>query len=164
MHHARLLRTPVAFVAFASWIVVASGCPGTLTEEEKKMFQGGGSCPDIPSLLASKCGSAGCHASGGSSIDLASANVESRLVGKAGSPACSAAVLADPADPAGSLLYKKLQDSPPCGTKMPLGSSLSAAEIGCIQDWIGSLTPVGGTGGMGSSSSGTGGAGGTGGM
>ena len=164
MHHARLLRSSVAFVALASWIVVVSGCPGTLTEEEKKMFQGGGSCPDIPSLLTSKCGMAGCHPQGGTTVDLASPGVESRLVGKAATAACGGSVLANPADPAGSLLYKKLNDSPPCGSKMPLGSSLSPNDIDCIKTWIGELDPNAGTGGGGGAGVGGGGAGGTGGM
>jgi hypothetical protein len=162
MHHARLLRSSVAFVALASWIVVASGCPGTLTEEEKKMFQGGGSCPDIPSLLTAKCGLSGCHAQG-STPDLGSAGVEARIVGKTSSPTCGGAVLANPAAPEESLLYKKLLDSPSCGSKMPIGATLSPLEIDCIKDWIGTLDPNAGTGGSGGGSGGGGGAGGTGG-
>jgi len=163
MHHARLLRSSVALFVVASWIVVASGCPGTLTEEEKKIFQGGGSCPDVPSLLTAKCGIAGCHPQGGT-LDLASSGIEARLVGKAASMACGSTVLANPADPAASLLYLKLEDSPPCGTKMPLGSSLSPLEISCIKDWIGTLDPNAGTGsGGGGGAGGAGGGGGAGG-
>ncbi len=158
MHHARLLRSSVMLFVVASWIVVASGCPGTLTEEEKKVFQGGGSCPDIPSLLTAKCGIAGCHPQGGT-LDLASPGVDTRLVGTAASMTCGSAVFANPADPEGSLLHKKLLDSPPCGTKMPLGASLSPLEIDCIKDWIGTLDPNAGTGGGGTG--GSGGAGGT---
>lgn len=161
MHHARLLRSSVAFVAVASWIVVTSGCPGTLTEEEKKMFQGGGSCPDVPSLLTAKCGLAGCHGPG-SAPDLGSPGVEARIVGKSASPTCGGAVLANPAAPEESLLYKKLQDSPSCGSRMPIGAPLSPLEIDCIRDWIGSLDPNAGTGGSGGG--GGGGAGGAGGM
>ena len=159
MHHVRLLRSSLGFFAIASWIVVASGCPGTLTDEEKKMFQGGGACPDVPSLLAAKCGTAGCHPQGGT-LDLASSGVEARLVGKAGSPTCSGATLADPANPTNSLLYKKINDSPPCGSKMPIGGTLTQLEVGCIEDWISGLEPAAGTGGSG----GSGGAGGSGGM
>jgi hypothetical protein len=148
MQQARLLRSTIGLFAIVSWLVVASGCPGTLTEEEKKVFQGGGSCPDIPSFLVSKCGMAGCHPQGGLP-DLASPGVEARIVGKAGSATCGGATLANPSDPEGSLLYKKLQDSPPCGTKMPLGSSLAPFEIDCIRDWIGTLDPGAGAGGGG---------------
>jgi hypothetical protein len=161
MPHARLLRSSVALFAVVSWVVVASGCPGTLTDEEKKMFQGGGSCPDIPSFLTAKCGNAGCHPQG-ATLDLASAGVEARLVGKAASVTCGGAIFVNPADPAGSLLYKKLNDSPPCGSKMPLGSSLTQLEIDCIKTWIGERTPTGGTGGSGGAG-GAGGSGGTGG-
>lgn len=138
MHHVRLLRSAIGLFAIASWIVVASGCPGTLTEEEKKMFQGGGSCPDVPSLLAAKCGTAGCHGAGGT-LDLASSGVEARLVGKTGSAACGSATLADPANPMNSLLYQKISDSPPCGTRMPIGSPLTQVEVDCIEEWIGGL-------------------------
>ena len=160
MPHARLLRSSAVLFVLASWILVVSGCPGTLTEEEKKIFQGGGSCPDVPSLLLAKCGIAGCHPQGGT-LDLASSGIETRLVGKAASMTCGGAVLANPADPAGSLLFKKLEDAPPCGTKMPLGSSLSPLEIDCIKAWIGTLDPNAGTGGAGGA--GAGGAGGGGG-
>lgn len=163
MHQGRRLRTGVALFAITSWILCAAGCPGTLTEEEKQMFQGGGACPDIPSLLAAKCGTAGCHPQGGA-LDLASPSVEARLVGKASSATCSGAVFANPADPEGSLLYKKLNDSPPCGSKMPLGASLSPLEINCIKDWIADLDPNAGAGSGGGGAGGAGGAGGSGGM
>lgn len=158
MLHARFLRASVVLVTITSWIVLACGCPGTLTDEEKQMFQGGGSCPDIPSLLSAKCGNYGCHPQG-AVLDLTSAGVASRLVGKNGTNTCSSYTLANPSDPSGSLLYKKFSDSPPCGSKMPLGSSLSALEIKCIEDWIGSLDPNAGTGG-GGGATGAGGAGG----
>lgn len=163
MHHARLLRSSVVLFLAASWIAVVSGCPGTLTEEEKKMFQGGGSCPDVPSLLTAKCGMAGCHPQGGTLVDLASPGVAARVVGKTSTPTCNGVVLANPADPEGSLLHKKLQDSPPCGSKMPLGASLSPLEIDCIKDWIGTLEPSAGTSG-GGGAGGAGGGGGAGGI
>jgi hypothetical protein len=162
MLQGRQLRAGVALFSIMSWIVCAAGCPGTLTEEEKAIFQGGGACPDVPSLLAAKCGTAGCHPQG-SPLDLASPNVETRLVGKASSPTCKGTVFAIPANPEGSLLYEKLKDSPPCGSKMPLGASLSPLEINCIKDWIGGLDPNAGTGGNGGAG-GNGGGGGAGGM
>jgi hypothetical protein len=161
MHHVRLLRSAVGLFAIASWLVVAFGCPGTLTEEEKKMFQAGGNCPDIPSFLAAKCGTAGCHPQG-APLDLASAGVETRIVSQAASATCNGQVIANPADPEGSLLHRKLNDSPPCGSKMPLGASISPTEIDCIKAWIGTLEGGGGVGGAGGA--GAGGAGGSGGM
>lgn len=139
MSHARLLRSIVALCAVFSWIVVAAGCPGTLTDEEKEMFQGGGVCPDVPSLLVSKCGTAGCHVEGASAagaLDLISPNVESRLVGVAGTAGCNSMPLVDPTDAANSLLYAKIVDPPPCGLKMPLGATLTTLEIDCIKTWI----------------------------
>jgi hypothetical protein len=68
-------------------------------------------------------------------------------------------ILADPQDPAGSILYRKLESTPPCGARMPFGSGneLSDAEIACVKSWIGEQVPQG-------TSSGAGGTGGTGGM
>jgi hypothetical protein len=48
--------------------------------------------------------------------------------------------LINPANPPASILVQKLADSPPCGNHMPLaGALLSAAEVDCIEEWIGSL-------------------------
>jgi hypothetical protein len=42
----------------------------------------------------------------------------------------------DPENPQSSLLYLKLKSTPPCGSRMPIGSSLSAAQTAMIADWI----------------------------
>ena len=112
--NARFFRFCVATLGASLVVALAAGCPGTLTEEEKQIFQGGGACPDVPAMLAEKCGSANCHGSGSpSSVDLGSPNVESRIVSVAGTESCGSAILANPLDAAGSLIYAKLVDPPP---------------------------------------------------
>ncbi len=153
-------------------LLFTAGCPGTLTEEEKKMLQGGVACPDdMVAFLGSKCGAGPCHgnAAPGGGLDLVSAGVENRLISVPGSANCNGAILANPLDPANSLLHLKLQNAPPCGSRMPFGTPLTDAEIQCVSDWIGTLTPTntgaGGAGGMGGAGAGAvGGAGGTGGI
>lgn len=98
---------------------------------------GGTACPDIPMLFVMKCGTAGCHGADSpqQGLDLASPDVASRVVGKM-SKECGEP-LADPANPDGSVLYKKLKPSPTCGgSQMPLGVPLSSAETDCVKDWI----------------------------
>jgi hypothetical protein len=49
---------------------------------------------------------------------------------------CTGKTYVVPGDSAGSLLYQKLLDAPPCGAKMPIGSPLTAAQIAQIAKWI----------------------------
>jgi hypothetical protein len=98
---------------------------------------GGNTCPDVPKLFVMRCGTAGCH--GGDApvqgLDLASPNLASRVVG-AMAKQC-AEPLADPMNPEGSVLYKKLKPSPTCGpSQMPIGAMLSTAEVACVKAWI----------------------------
>lgn len=125
-----------ALMTFTIMAGILSGCPGTLDDPAR--FTG---CPDVPELFVSKCATSGCHtgATPAAKLDLKSAGVESRL---AGQPAtfCVGGLLANPADPSTSVLYKKLTDSPPCGSSMPLGSgALNDLEMECILGWIGAL-------------------------
>jgi hypothetical protein len=41
-----------------------------------------------------------------------------------------------PGNPDMSLLYRKLTDMPPCGSRMPPTGALTAAEIGRFRTWI----------------------------
>ncbi|HVK64918.1 MAG TPA: hypothetical protein VM694_10600, partial [Polyangium sp.] len=141
MMNARFFRICAAALSAPLVVALAAGCPGTLTEEEKAIFQGGGTCPDVPAMLTAKCGTANCHAAGSATVDLASPNMESRLVSVAGTESCGSVILANPIDAAGSLIYAKLLDPPPCGLKMPLGGSMSDLEINCVKLWIESLDP-----------------------
>jgi hypothetical protein len=162
-----VMRSIVAALMVATAALVA-GCPGNLTDEEKAEFQGLGNCPDIPKLFAERCSSAGCHSmiSPQANLDLISPNLEGRVVSVAATDNCKNAVLANPIDAEGSILYGKVTDTPPCGVRMPVGEPLSPSEIACVKRWIEGLDPqatatgAGGSGGAG----GAGGAGGSGGM
>ena len=128
-----------------------TGCPGTLADKELyeaaldgasgRPEGGAGGCGDvIERIFTPNCGGSACHGSDApqQDLDLLSPGVPSRVVGVAGK-GCSV-VLADPADPEGSLIYQKLLPSPPCGGQMPLARPpLSRADVACVQAWIAAL-------------------------
>jgi hypothetical protein len=93
----------------------------------------------VTALFAKSCAKQGCHAQGLSQVDLASSNVEKRLVGvdtPSSSIQCKGQKLVT-TDGSPSLLLEKLKDdAPPCGTKMPLGGTLSSDELKCVSDWV----------------------------
>jgi len=93
----------------------------------------------VVSLFKMKCGSIGCHASGGTQVDLVSANVERRLVGKPSSNmlVCKGRTLV--ATDGDSLLIDKITDPPPCGSPMPVTGSISDDERSCLTNWVSSL-------------------------
>jgi hypothetical protein len=98
---------------------------------------------DIPRLFEERCGGAVCHAVGASTaanLDLTSQGAGARVSGVMGT-AC-AGLLADPADPEGSVLYTKVAGEPTCGAPMPLsGDPLTDDELTCMRDWISGLLP-----------------------
>lgn len=97
---------------------------------------------DTPALFAARCAGAGCHGadSPAAGLDLVSSGVAQRL-SLAPASQCPG-VLADPSDPEGSLLYRKVAGDPECGARMPLGRDpLSEAEVACVRDFIASLLP-----------------------
>ena len=150
------------------------GCPGELENPER--FGDGGTlaCFDVVTeLFPQRCDGTGCHRPGEDQVDLLSGGVEARLT-NAPSEQCAGKILADPADPEGSVLYVKLASAMPCGgVQMPLGGEkLTSDELACVASWIGELSggPGPGSGGMGGmagaggrGSGGVGGGGGTGG-
>jgi hypothetical protein len=94
----------------------------------------------VTALFKKTCGSPGCHAAGSPQVDLVSANVERRLVGKgATGTACKGKTLVA-ADGGDSLLMDKLSTSPPCGSPMPITGSLSDDERTCLMDWVSSVS------------------------
>jgi hypothetical protein len=124
-----------------------SACPGTLDNKESFLVDAGGTdnpdsssdaCGDVVTrIFAPSCGSSGCH--GGTapqqSLDLVSSGLAARVVGARGKT-CSG-TLADPENPAGSLLYTKLLSPPACGAQMPLAQApLSSADAACVLAWI----------------------------
>jgi hypothetical protein len=94
----------------------------------------------VTALFKMKCGSIGCHAPGGTQVDLVSANVATRLVGKPSSSQllCKNKTLVS-ATGGDSLLTDKIMDPPPCGSLMPVTGSLTDTERSCLTDWVSSL-------------------------
>jgi hypothetical protein len=134
-----------------SLVILASlfltGCPGTL---DPGVGPGAGGSPgsncDVPMILTSKCAFAGCHAAtnGAAGLDLASADVPSRLVdhdtGTETGAACMGKKLLNAnTNPATGVLVEKLT-TPTCGGPMPAIGSLTATEKTCLLDWANSLT------------------------
>ena len=101
--------------------------------------EAGTSC-DVRALFMQKCGNAGCHGAGAvaSGLDLVSSDLATRLADKKGSGACSSYALIDRDAPARSALYVKVT-AEACGSRMPLGGTLSDREQACILSWIESL-------------------------
>jgi hypothetical protein len=97
-----------------------------------------GPCGDVVArIFVPSCGGTGCHGPTGAQqdLDLVSPGVAARVVGVSGI-GCTA-ILADPADPDGSLIYQKLSPTPPCGSPMPLARpALSDEDVACVRAWI----------------------------
>lgn len=132
-------RVALGVVGLTSVAALLAGCPGTLTDEEKAKFTGGGGtfeCPDIYPYLAEKCGTAGCHGATmpTSNLDLVSPGIEGRIANKT---ALCGGLLANTSDPQASVIFTKLLDPPPCGARMPfLKEALPDAEVDCILTWL----------------------------
>jgi hypothetical protein len=92
---------------------------------------------DFNALITARCGSSGCHGAPAVSngLDLTSADLAQRLAGRRGSGACSTYLLIDPATPSQSALYRKVTPDA-CGSRMPLGNTLTDGEQACILRWI----------------------------
>ena len=102
---------------------------------------GSGQSCDVPGLFRQRCGSSACHEgeTAQAGLDLVTAGLESRL---SGAPAVCGGDVADPADPDGSMLFKKVAMVPSCGSVMPVGGErLSDHEVQCVRAWISGLLP-----------------------
>jgi hypothetical protein len=142
--------------AFAVALSFLTGCPGKLEDKEAFLVDAGslpdagdatapaeagpgmGACGDVPTrIFVPTCGGTGCHSATApqQDLDLASPGVASRVVGVA-AKVCTG-TLADPANPAGSLIYTKLAPTQTCGAPMPLARPpLSDADAACVLAWI----------------------------
>lgn len=93
-------------------------------------------------LLLTNCRGSTCH-SAGSSFNGFAENEDALLdvVDENGTSTCaSAGPLLDPGNPPASIIVQKLKGTATCGGQMPLASPpLSAEDIQCIEDWIGTL-------------------------
>lgn len=150
--HRLLARLGVSVAAVA----VAGGCAGTLTDPGAFTSTAGDdagvtstadaaagtdgasgpACPDIPALLATTCGTSGCHdaKTKAQSLDLASPGVATRLVGVPATEGVG--LLIDPSTPTKSVLYAKLLPMPPFGARMPTGKALDDATTACVLAWV----------------------------
>ena len=127
----------------ATVTLALAGCPGTLDDPER-FFPA--ECGDVEAtLLVPRCGTlAGCHVAElpAGDLDLTTPGIAARVVGVSATAACGGQNLADPASPETSILYLKVTDAPPCGSRMPLGSAdLTEAEQACLRDWIAAQSP-----------------------
>jgi hypothetical protein len=118
-----------------------AGCPGSLEDPERFALADGSACLDVPTtLLGAKCATgAGCHVAEapGGDLDLVSPGLAARLVDVPASSTCGGTLLVDSSDPEASLLYQKVLDSAPCGSRMPLGGApLVDVERACLLEWI----------------------------
>jgi outer membrane protein assembly factor BamB len=95
-------------------------------------------------ILAPRCAGPVCHSSsmtgGGLNVGAGNASaVRTALVNMpaTGSECASSGMnMVVPGQPEMSLLYRKLIDMPPCGTRMPPTGALNAAELDRIRTWI----------------------------
>jgi hypothetical protein len=96
-------------------------------------------------ILSKRCAGPVCHSgssTGGSFNVMAGATasaVRSSLLGKAASGsecASSGLSLVTAGQPDKSLLYLKLTDMPPCGSRMPPTGALTAPELDRVRTWI----------------------------
>jgi hypothetical protein len=162
----KLTSTAVLAAALTLSLVACSG-----SEDDPAGGGGGpdagntpGACDpaDVPTqILATSCASASCHSAEARAgqLDLATADLASRLVDVNAACDVTNKVLVAPGDPAASYLLEKLGPNPTCGSRMPVGTPLTEEQLGCVSAWITSLagagdpdpspTPGGGGGGGG---------------
>jgi hypothetical protein len=124
--------------------VSAGGAPAGGASAGGTSAGAGGTEPacDGFAILATNCGSSGCHGDGSNLENFAASEADARaFVGSPGTLACvGQGDVIDTDDPAASLMITKLSDDPPCGQRMPVtGGALSESDIDCLEAWIGSL-------------------------
>lgn len=97
--------------------------------------------PCVTKIFQNTCKNVTCHGAGASQVDLVSAGVEKRLVGKmsASNGLCKNRVLVSPSGGQSLLIDKVTKTQPACGSAMPIGSMLSDTEQTCLTDWVDSL-------------------------
>lgn len=95
---------------------------------------------DFRGLVQMKCAGSACHGApaSGTGLDLTSPMLAMRVEGRKGPSACGNTLLIDKANPKRSALYLKVT-STECGSRMPLGGTLTAAEQACFLSWIDGL-------------------------
>jgi hypothetical protein len=102
---------------------------------------GAGECDGF-ALLVIHCGGPTCHGAGTTNGNFAEslAIAENFADADPVTPQCASdGPVLNPDNPPDSLLIQKVNGTVPCGTAMPLGASLSDADISCLEEWIGTL-------------------------
>ncbi len=91
----------------------------------------------VQAIFNSSCAVSGCHAGSSptGSMDLSAGVAYANIVNVASvqNPALSRIT---PNDPENSYLFRKLTGTNISGNRMPLGGTLSAAQIDLVRDWI----------------------------
>jgi hypothetical protein len=142
-----------------AWMILCLGCAGDLRDPKRFDFlirdagaktsddtgtePSDAEAPAVPvcatDLFKAKCALSGCHGADMPQVglDLVSADLASRIVDQPSSDksVCKGRTYVT-TDGTPSLLLDKVSDQPSCGTKMPLGGSLTAAELTCMTDWL----------------------------
>lgn len=122
-----------------------TACPGRIDDPERfsqtppdNFLCTSGVDPVTTIIASSKCANAGCHAAGTTAqVDLVSPGVRGRLVGQASrASSCNGEVFI-PTDATEGLLLDKLKNpTPRCGSRMPIGTPLTDAELLCVTEWV----------------------------
>src|SRR5258708_3400167 len=141
----RMTRVSLIVSLFGA-ILVGTGCGGLGGGVESNtsplVCQPASTTAMQSTVFAPSCGAAGCHGAQvpALGLDLVSPNLEDRII-NAGANGCGDKVLVVAGDPARSYLLQKLTDvTPPCGDRMPLGSThMSTAQIDCLTQWVANL-------------------------
>lgn len=122
-------------------VILLGGCPGSLSDGDAFMGDGGVVTQDAETILAESCGTTGCHddtPQAQAGLDLISPNVEDRLVDvNAVGIGCSSRILVVAGDPDNSYLIEKVLNTPGiCGLQMPVVGTLPAEDIEVLRSWI----------------------------
>jgi hypothetical protein len=104
---------------------------------------GSDDCERVVQTILLTCGSIVCHDpfSGGIGLELdlsSSADVPASLVGQLSTANCGSVPYIDTEQPEQSLLLKKIEDTPPCGDRMPAGDRppLDGVQRDCFTRWV----------------------------
>lgn len=124
--------------AFAALLAGGAGCGSGRTIGAGLAGQPVTLSRDVQPIFTANCAFAGCHAGSAPQLglDLSAGEAFASLVNvdSLWIPQLKRVV---PGDSANSFLYQKVsQDSPAAGARMPIGGSLTAAEIDLIRRWI----------------------------
>ncbi len=123
----------------------AAGNSDTNTTEASAAIAGNSFSGQVQPILSANCGGGGCHSGSrpAQGLNLSSASVSYGNLVNVASSECSANKRVLPSQPAASYLISKLKGSGSCysGSKMPIGGSLSTADISLISAWIAAGAP-----------------------